>query len=224
MSAYRSERKYLISLGDADKLVSKLDVIMNRDENGGSGYTISSMYFDDEKDSLLWDTYDGKPKRKKYRIRIYNDNAKLIKFEKKEKIYHKCKKTVVPIDQETYEKIVQGDFMISDTDNELLMKFSLEHMRPAVIVTYEREAFVCKAGNVRVTIDRGLRGSKDFSEFLETKGKNPRFLERVYDNDYAMLEVKYDEFLPDYIARTIESGNLIRTSSSKYQLCRELFS
>jgi len=36
-----------------------------------------------------------------------------------------------------------------------------------------------------------------------------------------VLEVKYDEFLPDYIAGTLELGNLQRTAFSKYYLGRK---
>ena len=36
-----------------------------------------------------------------------------------------------------------------------------------------------------------------------------------------VLEVKYDEFLPDYIYKGIELENLQRTAFSKYYLCRK---
>ena len=33
-----------------------------------------------------------------------------------------------------------------------------------------------------------------------------------------VLEVKYDEFIPDYIAQVLELGNLNRTAFSKFYL------
>ena len=35
-----------------------------------------------------------------------------------------------------------------------------------------------------------------------------------------VLEVKYDEFLPQFIGQLLEIGDLKKTSFSKYQLCR----
>ena len=36
-----------------------------------------------------------------------------------------------------------------------------------------------------------------------------------------LLEVKYDEFLPDHIYRSLSLNNLNQTAFSKYYLCRK---
>ena len=46
-------------------------------------YVISSLYFDDLRDSMLADTLDGIDARDKYRIRIYNNSFEIIKLEVK---------------------------------------------------------------------------------------------------------------------------------------------
>ena len=81
---------------------------------------------------------------------------------------------------------------------------------------YDRRAFIYEPGNVRITLDRNLRMSgqvekfgKEMITFFHTKG---------WQN---VLEVKYDEFLPDFIAQLIEIGNMRQISFSKYQICRE---
>lgn len=39
----------------------------------------------------------------------------------------------------------------------------------------------------------------------------------------GLLEVKYDELLPDYIYEALQLGNMRQTTFSKYYLCRRLF-
>ena len=36
----------------------------------------------------------------------------------------------------------------------------------------------------------------------------------------TLMEVKFDEFLPEYIKETLELGKLSQTAFSKYYLCR----
>jgi hypothetical protein len=43
---------------------------------------------------------------------------------------------------------------------------------------------------------------------------------KEYEN---VLEVKYDEFIPDFLLQLLELGNLQQTSYSKYQLCRDAY-
>ena len=56
------------------------------DENGN--YSIRSLYFDDIRNSSLFEKQSGILARKKYRIRIYNLNENIIKLEKKSRIGH----------------------------------------------------------------------------------------------------------------------------------------
>ena len=37
---------------------------------------------------------------------------------------------------------------------------------------------------------------------------------------FCVLEVKYDEFIPDFLVQLLELGNMQQTAYSKYQLCR----
>jgi len=91
-------------------------------------------------------------------------------------------------------------------------------MRPKAIIEYERTAFVCDSGNVRITFDRNIMASRSCTEFF-----NPSVpaMTPVLPTGMHVLEVKYDEFLPDYIAGTLELGNLQRTAFSKYYLGRK---
>ena len=90
-------------------------------------------------------------------------------------------------------------------------------MEPKVIIAYERTAFVHPSGNVRITFDRNIMASRCVEEFLEDRvsGMTP-----VLPAGMHVLEVKYDEFLPDTIAQQLEIGKLRKTAFSKYYLGR----
>lgn len=84
------------------------------------------------------------------------------------------------------------------------------------MVDYVREPFIYEAGNVRITIDKNIRTgiySKDlFDKDLPTM---------VTDTEGIMiLEVKYDEFLPEIIKSTIQIKDRSASAFSKYAACR----
>lgn len=85
-----------------------------------------------------------------------------------------------------------------------------------MIVDYVRKPFVAEYQNVRITFDADLRTgvfSKDlFDPYLPTVSAMDK-----YD---MILEVKFDEYLPDYYHKLIQTGSSLRSAVSKYVLCR----
>ena len=90
-------------------------------------------------------------------------------------------------------------------------------MEPKVIISYERSAFVHPTGNVRITFDRNIMASRVCDDFFEERVSG---LVPVLPVGMHVLEVKYDEILPDVIAKQLEIGNLRQTAFSKYYLGR----
>ncbi len=102
----------------------------------------------------------------------------------------------------------------------LLQKFMVQcqerGLAAKVIVEYDRKPYVFGPGNVRVTLDQGIRSSRQTRRFLEQD-----FVRRpVQAMGEHVLEVKYDDFLPDAVAQALRLETLRRTSFSKYYLCR----
>lgn len=221
---YRVEDKYLLSPMDQWILHERLSAILPTDANtveSHDGYKISSVYFDDITDSHYRDVADGNPTRKKFRIRIYNDSFDVIKLEIKMKQYSRIKKLSKTITYDQMIALIRGEELRCGKEmDETVFLFNREIaerlLRPKIIVTYERKAFVCDAGNVRVTFDTHVRASDQIAQFGNQKLR--------YDPlpvEDCILEVKYDEFLPDYIAQTLEVNRMEQTSYSKYRLSRE---
>lgn len=222
MTEYRVEKKYLVSDMDLALLAARLDGVMEKDiHQQGDCYQIRSLYFDDLRDSCLEENDAGVDYRKKYRIRTYDPATGFLRLEIKEKKNGLTKKISCPLASDEYGRLVQGDPVSFDEKrialNELLLQTKCTSMRPKVIISYERTAFVHPTGNVRITFDRNISASGDWEDFL---------LERVPDSvpvlpaGMHVLEVKYDELLPDVIRRQLELGKLRQTAFSKYYLGR----
>ena len=68
------------------------------------------------------------------------------------------------------------------------------------------------------TLDRHVRASRQTERF----GTTGISYDALTGPD-AVLEVKYDEFLPAFLKQLLELNTLQQTSFSKYQLCRERY-
>ena len=90
--------------------------------------------------------------------------------------------------------------------------------KPKVIIDYERVAFVEEIVNVRITFDMKISASYDLEHFLDGE------YERIYLNQSGinLLEVKFDDILPSYIRKIIESYGFKQTSFSKYYYGRKI--
>ena len=220
---YRHELKYDISYFDYLALRGRLRAAMQSDPHAIHGiYLIRSIYFDNYKDKALREKIDGVARREKFRIRYYNNDFSVISLEKKMKINNLCMKASARITEEECRKILDGDteFMLSHKDGlvrEFYAKIKNELLRPRVLVSYVREPYIYTAGNVRVTFDSNIRSTVYHNKFLEEKVTDIG----VGDVPGRMiLEVKYDDFLPDVISDIIQLGECEHVAFSKYGACR----
>lgn len=222
---YRHEFKYICSEAQLACLKGRLSGIMQYDahaDNRGN-YNIRSVYFDDYQDTGYYENEDGTEPREKFRIRIYNHSMEGIMLENKRKMQGMTLKDSCEISPELCQSLLTGEFeTLEECDeipvwNKFMLRWNTRRLRAKVIVDYERTVFICGLGNVRVTFDRNISSSVDFSHFFD-KNLNKR---PIMPTGMHILEVKYDEFLPDYIYKSIELENLQRSTFSKYYLCRK---
>jgi len=215
--SYRNELKYLITPESRIILSNQLKYILKRDHHvEGKGYVIKSLYFDTVEDQALQDNLMGAPFREKFRIRCYNEDYDFLRLEKKVKHLSKGYKSSCVLTREETEQILQGDHeFLKEKKDPLFLEFYAklvsEHLKPRLIVTYFREPFLLKAGNVRVTLDYDLRYSRNVERFLERDCTYFR-----ESGAKCLLEVKYDAFLPDLIKAILKNHCPLRTANSKY--------
>ena len=220
---YRHELKYFINYGDYIIMKSRLNKIMKPDKNSGETgeYFIRSLYFDDLNDKALFEKISGVNHREKFRIRFYNEDSNFIKLEKKIKNKNLTLKTSTTLTKSETEDILNNNFewlKTSDKDilKELYIKMKSRLYKPKTIVDYDREAYIYPMGNIRVTFDKRVRSGIYSTELFK---RNLPTVE-VIEPGIIILEIKFDEFIPELITDIIQTGNRVQTAVSKYALCR----
>lgn len=218
----RHEFKHSIYHGEDIVLTSQLRKLFPHDKNADShgSYRVSSLYFDTPYDKALRQKIDGVNCREKFRLRYYNDDLTFIRLEKKFKINGLCGKRSTRVTASQVERILSGDieFLLYSNDpqlQELYSKMRGQQLMPKTIVTYDREAFLFNPGNVRITLDRNLRTGLASLDFL-----NPDFHHTPVSDGVTVLEVKYDEFLPEIVKMAVQIPNCQASAYSKYAVCR----
>lgn len=220
----RHEFKYYINMKTYQILKDRLSHVAKRDENTAreEGYLISSLYFDDYINSALKDKIDGDRFRKKYRIRVYERQSKIIKLESKAKLDNWTAKESVLLSLEEYHQILEGNtqFLIERKESlchELYALIKTRLLKPKVIVEYEREAYVVEEGNVRLTFDKQLRSSINGLDIFD-----PLVIySSALSEDVMVFEIKYDSFIPKHIRKLINEQSMQRYAVSKYVICKK---
>lgn len=214
---YRHEQKIEISHGDLLALRSRLKAVMQTDPHAPDGrYVIRSLYFDNDKNKALREKLDGVNYREKFRLRYYNGDVNFIRLEKKSKVNGLCRKESVLLTPAQVQALLAGE--LDDTDpltREFLSKMRSQRLAPKTLVDYTREAFVYGPGNVRVTLDYNIRTGLNGTDFL-----SPDCIMVPAGDAPAILEVKWDEYLPDIIRDLIQMPHRRVGAFSKYAACR----
>ena len=219
---FRVEKKYLVSDDDLRVLRARLGAVMAQDvHQHGECYMIRSLYFDTFTDAGMDENEAGVDLRRKFRIRHYDPASASVRLEIKDKVHGYTKKSSCPLTREECMRLMESEipegFDSRAPLSALRIQMLTNLMRPKAIIEYERTAFVHPTGNVRVTFDRNICASRCTEDFLSPQvgGFVP-----LLPSGMHVLEVKYDELLPDSIAQLLELGSLQQSAFSKYYLGR----
>lgn len=217
---FRHELKHEINLSDMITIRQRLRAATLPDPHAVDGkYFIRSLYFDNISDKALHEKLDGINQREKFRIRFYNGDTTLIHLEKKSKLNGLGSKETAELSAEQANGIANGGYAIlknlpSPLCQELYRKMKAQGLRPKTIVDYTREPFIFPAGNVRVTLDYNIRTWSNCADFLSMDCPT------LPVSDAIILEVKWDEFLPDIIRDLVQLDGRQSGAFSKYAACR----
>ncbi len=221
MPQYRHEWKHEISLADRMVLRARLAAVCRADGHAVNGtYLVRSLYFDNPADKVLREKIDGVNRREKFRIRCYNGDLSLIRLEKKSKRGGLGTKETAELSAAEAQAVVDGelDWMMASGRplvQELYHKMRTQGLRPRTTVDYTREPFVYGPGNVRVTLDYDIRTGLGCTDFL-----NSSCVTIPAGGPAAVLEVKWDTFLPDLIRDAVQLEGRRASAFSKYSACR----
>ena len=229
---YRHENKYAIDYFNYTVLAQKLKLIMQPDLHAGDDgcYLVTGLYFDNCFDKALKEKLHGVSKREKFRLRYYGDNTENIFLEKKQKVNGLCLKNSEKVSSEIVRDLLDGrqtmlikDMLAGSPEQsqsqsllrELLFKMQTQLLRPKTIVAYNREAYTYPAGNVRITFDSNISTGLSPDWFFDPD-------KQVLESPVIIMEVKYDEFLPEMIRHAVQPHATRLQAFSKYASARSM--
>jgi len=221
----REEFKYYLSLSHEEPLLRSLGHFMRLDpacENEKGCYTVKSLYFDTPDSKDLTDKLDGLIDREKFRLRTYSSplNESVFKLERKCKADNVIGKTSLTLSRAHAVALQSGDYhclnQLGDPFADFCyQRFTSQGYRPRVIVEYDRSAFTLPFGNIRVTLDSGLRTYNGCLDVVTRRApKVDVFLDRM-----SVLEIKFEKYLPAHLQEILSFYPLKRCAISKYVLC-----
>lgn len=208
----RHEIKYIISLREAELLKYRLRALLRPDPHvrADGSYFIRSLYFDDTDYRRLSREDRGRKGRTKYRIRFYNMDDSRITLEKKSKDGDFSGKESVRISRELAEAFLTGGEELRDTEElaRELARLRQNGWKPAVLVDYVRYPFVYPTATSASRSTRSFVPRRSKPTFSTTGALTVP----VLDEGEAVLEVKYDAFLPAPVRALLEGVTKQRCS------------
>ncbi|MDR2547674.1 MAG: polyphosphate polymerase domain-containing protein [Lachnospiraceae bacterium] len=227
MPGGRREVKFLLAQAEYAVIKNRVAALLEPDEHSDSdgGYFIRSIYFDDIRDTAYREKVNGVFDRRKFRIRLYNDDLTFIRLESKEKYNKWIIKQHARIDENIAKRLLDEDFrVLDDSENDFLKHFSSLTseigLRSVVTTDYYREAYMYPASNLRITFDKHLHAS-GLTGFSLVRGEAGDWLSLpIFRHDEVVMEIKYDDFMPEMVSAVIPRKTGKALAVSKYCLCR----
>ena len=196
-------------------------------------YPIDTVYLDSPRHDCLRGTLERRGTRQKIRVRTYHDRLTTRHelpafFEIKRKSHGVVYKTRAKVPPGIAKRVLwtNGGYGVDtseldETTQENLGKFMATRSemcaRPQLAVHYTREAFQSPtADRVRISFDRNLHyGLVGLSE-----GEKPRAWWPAKFN-WVILEIKFTNTYPFWIADLVRAGNISRRGVCKYVTCHQ---
>jgi SPX domain protein involved in polyphosphate accumulation len=235
MQACRYEFKYLVDEPTADRIRDFISLHLEPDEftdaKTGRGYPVHSLYLDSDDLKLCRQTLQGEKNRFKLRIRFYDERPETPVFcEIKRRISDVILKQRAAVWRTAVPDLISGKLPTMS----MLVKASEKgaralkdfhdlarsiNARPAAYTSYIRAAYEPPADNrYRITFDTELKAGEFKDQLgigdLEQWGK-PKI-------DGVVVELKFTDRRPNWMAECVQRFSLKRISVPKYVECVNL--
>ena len=212
----RYEIKYLLSQQQKDALLRVMEPYMSIDAYGRT--SIRNVYYDTDTFRLIRASIEKPVYKEKLRVRSYGEagprDKVFVELKKKfDSIVYKRRLTL-PFDEATRALRPGEDFPLDTQIAREIRYFRdfYETLRPAVFLSYEREAFYEKdGGEFRVTFDDSIRYRTDRLCMYEGTDGTP-----IITDDQVLMELKAPGAIPLWMTQALTSMRIFRTSFSKY--------
>lgn len=213
----RYEIKYLLTNRQKQEIIKAMRPYMKLDKYGHT--TIRNIYYDTENFRLIRRSLEKPVYKEKLRVRSYSAAASedpvFVELKKKyKKVVYKRRLTLSEKDAMICLNGGAALPVRSQIADEIeYFRSFYEGLRPAVFLTYEREAFFeTNGGDFRVTFDENiLYRDHDISLGAEVYG-TPLLPEK----GYSLMEIKTSGGIPLWMTDVLNDLKVYQTSFSKY--------
>lgn len=190
----------------------------------GHSYLVNSLYFDDADYSNYYEKIDGVLNRRKFRLRTYSrtSGSAPVFLEEKGRRNNFSYKVRCLVDGAFHDAAANGDWRnllgrVGSGGTEPLTGFLVNGVRrnlaPRVRVMYRRRPYIAKYGyRFRMTFDDHIEAHLSSSLHSPAQRIRPVLPGRT------VLEIKFEDSIPQWFVRLIGMHELNRLSISKY--CR----
>lgn len=230
----RYELKYFLPHNQIKKLMAWTEPYVVADDHaeiidGIPRYNIRSVYFDTHNLNLYYEKIEGLKNRRKFRIRTYKrpDDETAVFLEIKYRFNTQVMKDRAKFSFAEAKKILADRVYLDKSDHPLHLKKPAErfvhyyynwNLQPIVTVIYDRIPFVGRNDRqIRLTIDTNLR-------FIDHRNENRLFFpskEEPVPLPGAVLELKFDKLMPEWMRQLLRRFDIRQQSISKYAYCVE---
>ncbi len=212
----RYELKYLLTEQQKQMVLAAMADFMELDQYGRT--TIRNIYFDTDNYRLIRRSVDKPDYKEKLRIRSYKQakatSTVFVELKKKyESIVYK-RRISLP-ENEAMEWVLGKNHCHKDTQISREIDYFMDFygpLRPAVFLSYEREAYFAKDGSdFRVTFDDHiLCRQEDISLESAVYGTS------LLPEGKVLMEIKCSGGIPLWMTKVLSQERIYKTSFSKY--------
>lgn len=212
----RYELKYSLSPQQKQRVLEAMEDFMEPDRYGRT--TIRNLYFDTDNYRLIRRSLDKPAYKEKLRLRSYGpagpDSAVFVELKKKyEEVVYK-RRVSLP-QRQAMDWLLGQEKCPLDTQIAREVNYFLDFyqtLRPAVFLSYERQAFFAKDGSdFRVTFDENILCRQE-SVSLEA----PVYGTPILPEGKCLMEIKCSGGIPLWMTQVLSREKIFKSSFSKY--------
>lgn len=210
----RYEFKYKLSGEQHAAAVNRITEHMRGDEHGET--TIQSLYFDTDDRRLIVNSLQRPVYKEKLRARSYGLAAAGSKIfvELKKKYDGVVYKRRISVPEKDLLPLVCEGKSVGDSQIEKeILYFCGKYpgLRPAMLLLYDRTAYICDGSDLRITFDRNIRYRTERLDLSSGLDGTP-----LLRDGEVIMEIKSGYAFPLWLTRFLSEEKIYKHSFSKY--------
>lgn len=217
----RFELKYLVPIAAARAFADELALHAHPDPHSElAGYPVYSLYWDSPELTFFWEKLDGEKLRRKLRFRRYEGRDEVyVEIKQRTDRTVQKRRTRLPLAEalalfDRGQIDTERESRVSDAVLQEALVLTRQHkLRPAAAVRYQRQAwFASFEPDLRVTFDTRLQYDAHELDLAQPFRTGAYLLAP----DWCVLEIKYNERVPQWLLALVRRHGLDVVRFSKY--------